>query len=136
NSNIAVKPWCAGSRSFTKISCGGRHLQLKRNNSVRTILREAVLATAIVLTAPCWALALLQTRWTQSEDLFALFSELLSLVPGLPGVLLRRGYYRMCLEEFARDGSIGFGTTVAHPQVRIGNGVYIGNRCIIGMVII
>lgn len=31
------------------------------------------------------------------------------------------------------DVHIGFGTTLAHPWVRIGRGVYIGNRCTLGM---
>src|SRR5262249_32998985 len=44
--------------------------------------------------------------------------------------------YRMCLIEFASDSSLGFGTTLAHPQVCIGKGVYIGNRCTIGMAMI
>src|SRR5262249_53101279 len=71
---------------------------------------------------------------TGGEGAFAAGSELLSLVPGAPGVYLRRGYYRMCLEACALDCHIGFGTTLAHPRARIGRGVYVGNRCPLGMV--
>lgn len=39
----------------------------------------------------------------------------------------------MTLDACAIDVHIGFGTTLAHPNVRIGHGVYIGNRCTIGM---
>jgi acetyltransferase-like isoleucine patch superfamily enzyme len=101
---------------------------------MRTFLRALLVGVAVLLTAPCWILARLQNALTGGEGLFAGFSELLSLVPSLPGVLLRRGYYRMCLDTCALDCHIGFGTTVAHPRVRIGRGVYVGNRCTLGMV--
>jgi acetyltransferase-like isoleucine patch superfamily enzyme len=39
----------------------------------------------------------------------------------------------MCLDAFAWDCTIEFGTWVAHRQVRIGERVYIGGRCILGM---
>jgi virginiamycin A acetyltransferase len=111
-------------------------LQPRSDNLNRSMLREGILMAAIALTAPCWLPALLHKLATGGTGLFTLFAELLSLVPGLPGVLLRRGYYRMCLDSYARDASIGFGTTLAHPQVRIGKGVYIGNRCSVGLAVI
>jgi acetyltransferase-like isoleucine patch superfamily enzyme len=67
------------------------------------------------------------------DDFFLTCSQILSMVPGVVGIFLRRGFYFMCLEAFGRDCSIGFGTWLAHPQVRIGTGVYIGGRCTLGM---
>jgi acetyltransferase-like isoleucine patch superfamily enzyme len=104
--------------------------------SVKVFLRGVLVLAAMVLTAPLWGLAGLQTVATGGESIFAAFSEMLSLVPGLAGIYLRRGFYCMCLEACAPDCHIGFGTTLAHRQVRIGRGVYIGNRCTLGQVII
>jgi acetyltransferase-like isoleucine patch superfamily enzyme len=81
-------------------------------------------------------LARLQGFLTSREGIFATTSELLSLVPGRLGIYLRRGFYRMCLDRCAADCHIGFGTTFAHPQAVIGRGVYIGNRCTLGKVLI
>jgi acetyltransferase-like isoleucine patch superfamily enzyme len=39
----------------------------------------------------------------------------------------------MTLEAFAIDCGIGFGTLVAHRQLRVERGVYIGERCTLGM---
>lgn len=103
---------------------------------LRSVVRAALVAVAVVLTAPLWLPARLQALLTGGEGAFAGASELLSLVPGLPGVYLRRGFYRVCLEACALDCHIGFGTTLAHPQTRIGRGVYIGNRCTLGRVVI
>jgi acetyltransferase-like isoleucine patch superfamily enzyme len=93
-----------------------------------------LVAVAVVLTAPLWLPARLQAWLTGGEGVFAGCSEVLSLFPGLPGVYLRRGFYRMCLEACALDCHIGFGTTFAHPQARVGRGVYVGNRCTLGRV--
>jgi virginiamycin A acetyltransferase len=103
---------------------------------MRNILREGAVLIAITLTAPCWLLARLQRAMTGGEHAFSACSEFLSLFPGRPGVYLRRGFYRMTLEACETDCHIGFGTTFAHPQARIGRGVYIGNRCTFGMVVI
>jgi acetyltransferase-like isoleucine patch superfamily enzyme len=91
---------------------------------------------AVVLTAPLWLTARLEMLISRGDGFFASCSELLSLFPGKPGIFLRRGFYWMCLDGFAIDCHVGFGTTLAHPQARIGPGVYIGNRCTLGQVAI
>jgi acetyltransferase-like isoleucine patch superfamily enzyme len=103
---------------------------------LRSVVRAALVAVAVVLTAPLWLPARLQARLSGGKGVFTGCSELLSLVPGLPGVYLRRGFYRLCLDACALDCHIGFGTTLAHPQVRIGRGVYVGNRCTLGQVVL
>ncbi len=103
---------------------------------VRTLLRGAVNALATLLTAPCWVPARLQAALGGGEGWFVASAQLLSLAPGRTGILLRRGFYRMCLEACADDCGIDFGTTLAHRRARIGRGVYIGGRCTIGQVII
>jgi acetyltransferase-like isoleucine patch superfamily enzyme len=81
---------------------------------------------------PLWLFASLD----RSGQFFAACSELLSLVPGRLGVFARRSFYRMTLDQCSIDVHIGFGTTLAHPQVRIGVGVYVGNRCTLGMCVL
>jgi acetyltransferase-like isoleucine patch superfamily enzyme len=101
---------------------------------MKALLRAMIVTISAMLTSPCWLLARCQQRLTGGEGIFAGSSELLSLVPGLPGVYLRRGFYRMALEACSMDCHIGFGTTFAHPHARVGRGVYVGNRCTLGTV--
>lgn len=89
----------------------------------------------VILLAPLWAPAVFERRLGR-EGWFAGCSELLSLFPGLPGIYLRRSFYRMTLDRCATDVHIGFGTTIAHPQVIIGPGVYVGNRCSLGCCVL
>jgi acetyltransferase-like isoleucine patch superfamily enzyme len=90
----------------------------------------------VVLLAPLWAIARLQHGYRKREGWFTGCSELLSLAPGRPGIFLRRSFYRMTLAVCATDCHIGFGTTFAHPDAEIHEGVYIGSRCTIGSAII
>src|SRR3954469_20475325 len=107
-----------------------------RQRTLRTGVRDLLVAGMVLLTAPAWVLSRLLTRWTGRDGFFSACSELLSLVPGAAGVYLRRGFYRMALDSCPPDCHIGFGTTVAHPEVRIGRGVYIGSRCTVGKAVI
>jgi carbonic anhydrase/acetyltransferase-like protein (isoleucine patch superfamily) len=108
----------------------------KRGYSIRSVVRDALSLVCVVLTLPLWVAARLEALLTRSESVFGFCSELLSLVPGQPGLFLRRAFYCMTLEACALDCWIGFGTTFAHRQVRIGRGVLISNRCSLGMVTI
>src|SRR5262245_7291339 len=103
---------------------------------LRPALRAVLVWAATILTVPLWLPALLERAWTDREGLFALGSQLLSLVPGLPGIYLRRAYYARTLDGCVTDCHIGFGTTLAHPQVSIGRGVYVGHHCSLGKVVL
>jgi acetyltransferase-like isoleucine patch superfamily enzyme len=75
----------------------------------------------------------LEAALGDGERVFTAFAELFSLVPGAAGVYLRQAYYRMTLARCAADCHIGFGTFFSHRNVSIDEGVYIGNRCTLGM---
>lgn len=96
---------------------------------MKSILKSFLLGLAIVLTAPWW----LTTRVLGNERFFVSSSQLFSLVPGLTGVFLRRGFHRMTLESFSSDCFVEFGTWFSHREVRTGRNVYIGGHCLIGM---
>ena len=58
-------------------------------------------------------------------------SQFLSLVPGISGRYLRKGFYAMALRKMSPDSTISFGTFFSTPDCEIGKYVYIGPRCII-----
>jgi acetyltransferase-like isoleucine patch superfamily enzyme len=101
----------------------------------KELVREIVVFIGIILLSPLWLVVLAERRFG-SKRFFAGCSEWLSLIPGRLGIYARRSYYWVTLDECAVDVHIGFGTTLAHPQVSLGRSVYIGNRCTLGMCII
>jgi acetyltransferase-like isoleucine patch superfamily enzyme len=89
-----------------------------------------------VLLVPLWLPALLERRLRLGEECFTFAAQLLSLVPGKPGIFARRSFYLMTIDRCATNCHIGFATTLSHPQVSIGAGVMIGHRCTIGNAVI
>ncbi len=102
-----------------------------RSLAQRATLFAAGLAVSPLLVA--WRIGALRGR---GPVLFASCSQVLSLFPGRTGSYLRRAFYRRTLLACADDAHIGFGTTLAHREVSIGRGVYIGTSCSLGKVTI
>lgn len=100
---------------------------------VKYLMRNVLVAAAVLLTTPLWVTVRLGRYFRTRDACFATCSQIISVVPGILGIFLRRGFYLMTLEEFAIDCSIECATWLSHPQVRVGKGVYIGGRCTIGM---
>ena len=100
---------------------------------LRHAVRNGLVLAAVLLTLPLWLPVRLFARFSAQDGLFLTCSQILSLFPGILGIFLRRGFYLMCLDTFAWDCTIEFGTWVAHRHVSIGHCVYIGGRCILGM---
>lgn len=94
-------------------------------------------AIAMVLVLPCAMLCWLE-EWLYPgrEEWFSIWAQLFSLVPGTPGVYLRRGFYRCTLDYCAADCSIAFGSIFAHRKATVESGVYIGRCTMLGSVIL
>ncbi len=103
---------------------------------LRTVVRTLLVALAVVLTAPAWLIVRLSQSIFHTDTLFVSWSQALSLIPGRTGVYLRRGFYRMTLDQFATDCQVEFGTTFSHSKVVIHPHVVIGKNCTIGRVIL
>lgn len=67
-----------------------------------------------------------------TETIFHICVHSLALVPGLPGVFLRRGFYSLTLDQCSVDCVIGFGTIFSHRHTTVQKHVYIGSYAIIG----
>lgn len=61
-------------------------------------------------------------------------SQALSMVPGVAGQYIRTAFLRCVLAECAASATIEFGTIFSRTGARIGEQVYIGPMCHIGLV--
>ncbi len=89
---------------------------------------------AVVLVLPCWLLYLLGGLVLGRRGAFPGWSQAMSLLPGLPGVFLRRAFYRLVLRRCGRDSCVGFGVLFSHPGAEVGRGAYVGPYCCLGEV--
>jgi virginiamycin A acetyltransferase len=101
---------------------------------MRNYLKRAADAVVLAIVILPWLLYRLESYFFGTERVFPGWSQAFSLVPGLPGIYLRRGFYRLALPQCERDACICFGTVFSHPTARIGQKVYVGLFCVIGDV--
>jgi acetyltransferase-like isoleucine patch superfamily enzyme len=102
---------------------------------VREFAKAAARAAATLAILP--QLASFKIRAALMGDTRALIgsSQLLSLVPGLPGQYLRRAFLARALRGgCANSAAIEFGTLFSQVDARIDENVYIGPRCHLGHV--
>lgn len=104
----------------------------------RSAIKAGVDAIALVCIAPLlmsYGLAVL--LWPSRRDLF--FQDAghgLSLIPGLPGVFCRRAFYRRTMKLCSDSVWIGFGSLLTKPGTVLGDNVYIGVNCMVGLATI
>jgi acetyltransferase-like isoleucine patch superfamily enzyme len=60
--------------------------------------------------------------------------QLLSLIPGDVGMLIRRGWYRLTLGSCGKQLTVEFGSVIHKPEARVGDCCYIGENNRIGLV--
>jgi virginiamycin A acetyltransferase len=104
--------------------------------SARAFVHRALKATfdvvGMTLMSPLSACCALEGRMApSSERMFNTCAQAVALLPGLPGMILRRGFYRLALDSCARDCFIGFGAIFTHRAVVIEKDVYVGPYALI-----
>lgn len=105
---------------------------MPERSALRRFAKSAVFGASLVLVAPFVAAAWIEKRMTRSEHLFVLLSQLLAILPGLPGVWLRGAFYFGALDACSHETHIGFGSIFTHRSASVGRWASLGNYCVIG----
>lgn len=94
---------------------------------------KSIVYTAIAFVMlPITLMYFLLSKLVGCNSVFAGFSQLLSLLPGKWGALLRSGFYRFAAEYCHPNVLIGFGTLLSQSNISIAKNTYIGPQCNIG----
>jgi acetyltransferase-like isoleucine patch superfamily enzyme len=97
---------------------------------------RAVVATAnvlaMILTLPCWLTARAEAAAGSGDDFYILWAQMLAGIPGFPGILLRRAYYRRMLAHCSARSVIGYGAVFTHRGATIEDHVYVGPYALVG----
>jgi virginiamycin A acetyltransferase len=100
---------------------------------MRQLIKRAVDLCCVVAVSPAAALCAIETAVSKrGEAFFVLWAQTFALVPGLPGVSLRRAFYRLTLDQCDRSFFVGFGAIFAHRHARIEQDAYVGPYAVIG----
>lgn len=99
-------------------------------------IKGMVQLAALTMTAPLALPELLVRRLCGHDVFFETQSEIIALLPGKTGTLLRAAYYHWTLQSCPMDVAIHFGTVFGHSSAVLGHRVYIGARCCLGRVVI
>jgi acetyltransferase-like isoleucine patch superfamily enzyme len=98
----------------------------------RGAIKRAIDLACLALVSPCACTCALERRIGTGESIFALWAQLFAIVPGMPGVFLRRAFYRLTLDSCARNFFVGFGAIFSHRGAEVGEDAYIGPYAIVG----
>lgn len=102
--------------------------------TTREAAKAAVRALALVGVFPLLAHYWFWSRVIGRHAAFRGAVQCLSLFPGLPGVYLRGAFLRRTLAGFHPSARVEFGVLFSEPGAVIGAGVYVGPRCVLGLV--
>jgi virginiamycin A acetyltransferase len=87
----------------------------------------------VLVVAPSAAMCAIEAAANEKDDAFFVFwTQAFALVPGLPGVSLRRAFYRLTLDQCDESFFIGFGAIVSHRHCRIEQDAYVGPYAVLG----
>jgi acetyltransferase-like isoleucine patch superfamily enzyme len=101
---------------------------------LRSLAKSAAYGLASVAAAPAVAGYWLSAACVGRNRALEGWSQLLSLVPGLPGQYLRRGFYPRVLAHCHPSATIEFGAIFSQAGACIGAEAYVGPRCNLGLV--
>lgn len=99
---------------------------------MRAVAKRTVFGLAWILVSPLIVICWLEKRLSGREGLFTFCAQLLALLPGYPGNVLRAAFCFGTLERCDWQVTIGFGSLFTHRGARLGTQVSTGSYCVIG----
>jgi len=96
---------------------------------MKRLLKRSVQAVFLLLALPLAAIAGFG-RWAEG---FRFSAHVCALVPGILGDYLRITFYKLTLRSCSLDSRIEFGSFFSHSGSSVGERVYIGPYCILGI---
>ncbi|MDA7878535.1 acyltransferase, partial [bacterium] len=100
----------------------------------KELIKSTLRGFAILAISPLLISHWLSSSISGADRSLESHSQLLSLLPGITGNYLRLAFYRFALEQCHPTATICFGTLFSKTGARLGKHVYIGPRCMLGLV--
>ncbi len=95
---------------------------------------DAALALCQVALLPLLLVCWLERRRGASDRWLIAGAELLSLVPGPLGSLVRKAFYRASIRGCATRSYLSFGSMIVNRRASVGDRAFVGPYCVVGAV--
>jgi acetyltransferase-like isoleucine patch superfamily enzyme len=105
-----------------------------RPSALKRAAKEAARAAALVAVSPVLASFWAKAAFAGRQKALESRSQLLSLWPGLSGQYLRRAFLGQVLARCHPSATVEFGTFFSQPGALLDENVYVGPRCVLGLV--
>lgn len=103
---------------------------------MKPILKNIIFTLSVILTSPFVIIYKVLSLIDKSDQPFASFSQLFSLLPGKTGNYLRTSFYFFSMRHCKKDCVISFLTIFSQQATELESGVYLGPGCNIGLSVI
>ena len=100
---------------------------------MKAILKNIIFILSVILISPFIIIYKVLSLIDKSDQPFASFSQLLSLLPGKTGNYLRASFYFFCMLRCEKNCVISFLSIFSQQATELESGVYIGPGCNIGL---
>ncbi|MBX9581955.1 MAG: acyltransferase [Gemmataceae bacterium] len=110
------------------------HVPPAGRSAVKGAAKAAARLVALVVVSPVLLAFRLNAALVGRGRALESATQLLSLVPGITGQYLRGAFLRRVLAGYHPSALIEFGTLFSQPGAVLGENVYVGPRCLLGLV--
>lgn len=107
---------------------------MSQRHRVVRFLKAIGNSVALVVVFPAAVTCWFEGWLRHSEAVFWFWTHVLAIMPGLPGLYLRRAFYRLTLRSCSLDCWIDFGAIFAHRTATVEDEVYVGAYAVVGSV--
>jgi acetyltransferase-like isoleucine patch superfamily enzyme len=101
---------------------------------MRGILKAAARFAATLVVTPMLVSFRMKRLVLGADRALQGSTQLLALVPGLPGQYLRRAFLMQVLDACDKECTVEFGTIFSRAGARLGRNAYVGPACHLGLV--
>ena len=100
----------------------------------RRTIKSLMYGIGWVVTAPLWLSEKAARRLVGRDVWLTPLCQVLGLLPGKTGILVRNAYYHVVLASCPLHICVQFGSSLAYSDIRIGKNVYLGAYSKLGLV--
>lgn len=101
---------------------------------MRELTKSAVRGLALLAVLPALLSYVIRSAVLGRDRALEGSTQMLSLIPGLPGQYLRRAFLARAIARCAPSTVVGFGTILSRAGARLDENVYVGPGCFLGLV--